>query len=219
MDIDGRKIRVDYSITARAHTPTPGVYMGRPTGLKTSVFLSAVQGKLPCGDGCGENDEDKEEEEALMGPNQSGLEVDNDSEHSSGKDSGTGTDNDPRLHIYSHHHLSLHDPDGSTVNVSDEETRDVEDEDEVSVKRPLRTFAVSGVGHRTQRLQMGVGMGVSSPNLSRVDSTVVYANVIPTTVAGSSDFLCPVVMRHKGGTLGRLKGKHVKCPSIPDPSR
>ena len=32
MDIDGRKIRVDYSITTRAHTPTPGVYMGRPTG-------------------------------------------------------------------------------------------------------------------------------------------------------------------------------------------
>ena len=101
------------------------------------------------------------------------------------------------------------------MNVSDEETRDVEDEDEVNVKRPLRTFAVSGVGHRTQRLHMGV----SSPNLSRVDSTVVYANVIPTAVAGSSDFLCPVVMRHKGGTLGRLKGKHVKCPSIPDPSQ
>ncbi|UYV75190.1 TRA2B [Cordylochernes scorpioides] len=28
--IDGRKIRVDFSITRRAHTPTPGVYMGRP---------------------------------------------------------------------------------------------------------------------------------------------------------------------------------------------
>jgi hypothetical protein len=25
----GRKIRVDYSITKRAHTPTPGIYMGR----------------------------------------------------------------------------------------------------------------------------------------------------------------------------------------------
>lgn len=31
MEIDGRRIRVDFSITERAHTPTPGVYMGRPT--------------------------------------------------------------------------------------------------------------------------------------------------------------------------------------------
>merc|ERR1712107_140312 len=30
-EMDGRKIRVDYSITKRAHTPTPGMYMGRPT--------------------------------------------------------------------------------------------------------------------------------------------------------------------------------------------
>ena len=30
-EIDGRKIRVDYSITKRSHTPTPGVYMGKPT--------------------------------------------------------------------------------------------------------------------------------------------------------------------------------------------
>jgi transformer-2 protein len=30
-ELDGRRIRVDYSITQRAHTPTPGVYMGRPT--------------------------------------------------------------------------------------------------------------------------------------------------------------------------------------------
>jgi len=30
-EIDGRRIRVDYSITKRPHTPTPGVYMGRPT--------------------------------------------------------------------------------------------------------------------------------------------------------------------------------------------
>jgi len=29
-EIDGRKIRVDFSITRREHTPTPGVYMGRP---------------------------------------------------------------------------------------------------------------------------------------------------------------------------------------------
>lgn len=31
MEIDGRRIRVDYSITQRAHTPTPGIYMGKPT--------------------------------------------------------------------------------------------------------------------------------------------------------------------------------------------
>jgi transformer-2 protein len=29
IELDGRRIRVDYSITKRAHTPTPGVYMGR----------------------------------------------------------------------------------------------------------------------------------------------------------------------------------------------
>lgn len=29
IDIDGRKIRVDFSLTQRAHTPTPGVYMGK----------------------------------------------------------------------------------------------------------------------------------------------------------------------------------------------
>ncbi|KAI4591003.1 hypothetical protein MJG53_002052 [Ovis ammon polii x Ovis aries] len=31
MELDGRRIQVDYSITKRAHTPTPGIYMGRPT--------------------------------------------------------------------------------------------------------------------------------------------------------------------------------------------
>lgn len=31
MELDSRKIRVDYSTTHRPHTPTPGVYMGRPT--------------------------------------------------------------------------------------------------------------------------------------------------------------------------------------------
>lgn len=30
-EMDGRKIRVDFSITKRPHTPTPGMYMGRPT--------------------------------------------------------------------------------------------------------------------------------------------------------------------------------------------
>ena len=31
MEIDGRAVRVDFSVTKRAHTPTPGMYMGRPT--------------------------------------------------------------------------------------------------------------------------------------------------------------------------------------------
>lgn len=34
MELDGRKIRVDFSITKRAHTPTPGMYMGRPTSSR-----------------------------------------------------------------------------------------------------------------------------------------------------------------------------------------
>ncbi|XP_016997989.2 transformer-2 sex-determining protein isoform X2 [Drosophila takahashii] len=36
MEVDDRRIRVDYSITQRAHTPTPGVYMGRPSRNGTS---------------------------------------------------------------------------------------------------------------------------------------------------------------------------------------
>ena len=31
MELDGRRIHVDYSITKRAHIPTPDIYMGRPT--------------------------------------------------------------------------------------------------------------------------------------------------------------------------------------------
>uniref|UniRef100_A0A8C9CHP3 RRM domain-containing protein n=1 Tax=Phocoena sinus TaxID=42100 RepID=A0A8C9CHP3_PHOSS len=31
MELDSRRIRVDYSITKGAHTPTPDIYMGRPT--------------------------------------------------------------------------------------------------------------------------------------------------------------------------------------------
>ncbi|XP_064105140.1 transformer-2 protein homolog alpha-like isoform X3 [Macrobrachium nipponense] len=34
MEIDGRRIRVDFSITKRPHTPTPGIYMGRPTSQR-----------------------------------------------------------------------------------------------------------------------------------------------------------------------------------------
>ena len=29
IEIDGRNIRVDFSITKRPHSPTPGVYLGR----------------------------------------------------------------------------------------------------------------------------------------------------------------------------------------------
>ncbi|KAF0024701.1 hypothetical protein F2P81_023503 [Scophthalmus maximus] len=36
MELDGRRIRVDYSITKRPHTPTPGIYMGRPTHRRRS---------------------------------------------------------------------------------------------------------------------------------------------------------------------------------------
>ena len=39
LEIDGRRIRVDYSITQRPHTPTPGIYMGRPTMYVTFLFL------------------------------------------------------------------------------------------------------------------------------------------------------------------------------------
>ena len=30
MQLNGRTIRVDYSVTPRAHSPTPGRYMGNP---------------------------------------------------------------------------------------------------------------------------------------------------------------------------------------------
>lgn len=30
IEIDGRRIRVDYSLTNRAHSPTPGQYRGKP---------------------------------------------------------------------------------------------------------------------------------------------------------------------------------------------
>jgi len=31
MEIDGRQIRIDFSVTQRAHSPTPGIYMGHPS--------------------------------------------------------------------------------------------------------------------------------------------------------------------------------------------
>jgi len=41
-ELDGRRMRVDYSITKRPHTPTPGIYMGKPTRLVIQVFVSCV---------------------------------------------------------------------------------------------------------------------------------------------------------------------------------
>lgn len=39
MEIDGRRIRVDFSITTRAHTPTPGIYLGKPTAYVSTVEI------------------------------------------------------------------------------------------------------------------------------------------------------------------------------------
>lgn len=36
IEVDGRRIRVDFSITERAHTPTPGIYLGKPTSRRRS---------------------------------------------------------------------------------------------------------------------------------------------------------------------------------------
>uniref|UniRef100_A0A0L8H7Q9 RRM domain-containing protein n=1 Tax=Octopus bimaculoides TaxID=37653 RepID=A0A0L8H7Q9_OCTBM len=39
IEVDGRRIRVDYSITERAHTPTPGIYLGKPTSSLLRCFV------------------------------------------------------------------------------------------------------------------------------------------------------------------------------------
>lgn len=41
MEIDYRRIRVDYSITRRPHDPTPGVYKGRSTRRETEHHRTA----------------------------------------------------------------------------------------------------------------------------------------------------------------------------------
>ncbi|GFT03601.1 hypothetical protein NPIL_111211, partial [Nephila pilipes] len=47
--IDGRKVRVDFSFTKRAHNPTPGIYKGkrtkfRPSGTEsTGTHASSVE--------------------------------------------------------------------------------------------------------------------------------------------------------------------------------
>ena len=47
-DLDHRKIRVDYSITKRPHTPTPGMYMGRPTMFHArKLWKGQLKLKLP----------------------------------------------------------------------------------------------------------------------------------------------------------------------------
>nr|AWK28252.1 transformer-2b [Nilaparvata lugens] len=38
LELDGRRIRVDYSTTTRAHTPTPGIYMGKPTYMEERSY-------------------------------------------------------------------------------------------------------------------------------------------------------------------------------------
>ncbi|KAJ8371521.1 hypothetical protein AAFF_G00307580 [Aldrovandia affinis] len=60
MELDGRRIRVDYSITKRPHTPTPGIYMGRPTqtGYHLTIGLTVV---------VLEEEEEEEEEEGGRG--------------------------------------------------------------------------------------------------------------------------------------------------------
>ncbi|XP_037957686.1 transformer-2 sex-determining protein-like isoform X2 [Teleopsis dalmanni] len=47
IDIDGRKIRVDYSFTQRPHSPTPGLYMGRCTKQLNSLYSKPVSHKNP----------------------------------------------------------------------------------------------------------------------------------------------------------------------------
>ncbi|XP_064647957.1 transformer-2 protein homolog alpha-like isoform X2 [Lineus longissimus] len=46
-EIDGRRIRVDFSITERAHTPTPGIYLGKPTGSGYSSRYRGDRGRSP----------------------------------------------------------------------------------------------------------------------------------------------------------------------------
>lgn len=41
LEVDERKIRVDFSMTQKAHTPTPGVYKGVPTCVAGRPFRSS----------------------------------------------------------------------------------------------------------------------------------------------------------------------------------
>lgn len=53
IDIDGRKIRVDFSLTQRAHTPTPGIYMGKshPRSQQGSSYGGSYGGRSYGGGG------------------------------------------------------------------------------------------------------------------------------------------------------------------------
>ena len=41
-ELDGRRMRVDYSITKRPHTPTPGIYMGKPTRSELIILVCLI---------------------------------------------------------------------------------------------------------------------------------------------------------------------------------
>lgn len=51
LEIEGHRVRVDYSITKRAHTPTPGIYMGKPTARgrrdRYDDYYSGGRGRSP----------------------------------------------------------------------------------------------------------------------------------------------------------------------------
>lgn len=47
MEIDYRRIRVDYSITSRPHEPTPGVYKGRSTRQESSASHRSSRRRSP----------------------------------------------------------------------------------------------------------------------------------------------------------------------------
>lgn len=47
MEIDYRRIRVDYSITKRPHEPTPGVYKGRSTRMSTEPSYRSSRRRSP----------------------------------------------------------------------------------------------------------------------------------------------------------------------------
>ncbi|KAF6767858.1 hypothetical protein AHF37_07603 [Paragonimus kellicotti] len=45
LEVDGRPIRCDFSITDRPHSPTPGIYMGRPTRRSAPRRRSISRGR------------------------------------------------------------------------------------------------------------------------------------------------------------------------------
>jgi transformer-2 protein len=49
VEVDGRRIRVDFSITKRPHTPTPGIYMGKPTRPRDADYESSRYSPSPYG--------------------------------------------------------------------------------------------------------------------------------------------------------------------------